>query len=369
MAAFVQLVSLDQMRNTVRRQTARYDEVQMPTSQVDYYINLAYTLRFPEQFKNLKLTKPYVFYTIPNVDTYQFVYQGGLVDDPKQQPIPGNLAVPGNIQISPPVFCQGYQLRYFENKSVFYNLWPNLSVNQIINSGGKGTGIAYTGTIPNFPFYRAQTDIFGNVTEAAVIISANVINPQSVNSGFSYLLTDQPKPTPTNINIADLVEIDGTIVGEVNYLTGEYDFTPVTPATIPADATIYAAVVPYMASRPVDVLFYNQQIVFRPCPLQIYQVEFQISQQPTQLIAANDAPELNEWWEFICLLASELIYIDFPDEQGMAYIQPFLDKQRCEAQRRTLKQLSTQRAETIFSQPRGRNGLGLYSGSLYGGGM
>ncbi len=366
--AFTQLVSLDQMRNSVRRMTARYDESQMSTSQVDYYINLAYTLRFPEQFKNLKLTKPYVFYTTPNVDTYNFVYQEGLVDDPKQLPLPGNLAVPGNIQVTPPVFCQGYQLRYYQNKSTFYNRWPNLSVNQIINSGGKGQGIAYEGTIPSFPFYRCQVDIFGNVTEAAVIISASVTNPQSADSGFSYVLTDQPKPAPSNINIADLVDVNGNVVGEVNYLTGEYDFIPSGSQVIPADATIYAAVVPYQASRPVDVLFYNQQLVFRPCPLQVFQVEFQISQQPTQLIAANDAPELNEWWEFICLLAAELIYVDFPDAEGLAYIQPFLDQQRCEAQRRTLKQLSTQRAATIYSQP-GRPLAGYFYGNEYSGGI
>lgn len=352
------------MRNTVRRMTARYDETQMTTAQIDYYINLAYTLRLPEQFKNIKLTKPYVFLTTPNVDTYQFVYEGGLVDDPTQIPLPGNLSVPGNIQITPPVYCQGYRLRYYQDKNTFYNMWPNLSVNQIINSGNGTTG-PYTGTIPSTPFYRCQVDIFGNVTEAAVIISASVTNPQSVNSGFTYTLTDQPQAAPTNINIADLVDVNGNIVGTVNYLTGDYSFTSVT-GVIPADATIYAAVVPYQASRPTDVLFYNQQIVFRPCPLQVFQVEFQISQQPSQLIAANDAPELNEWWLFLCAMAAELIYVDFPDPEGMAYLQPTLDQQRSEAQRRTLKQLSTQRAQTIFSQPH-RPLAGYFYGTEYSG--
>lgn len=363
---YTQLISLDQMRDTVRRMTARYDEAQMTTPKIDYYINLAYTLRLPEQFKNIKLTKPYVFLTTPNVDTYQFVYQDGLVDDPTETPLPGNLEVPGNIQLTPPVYCQGYRLRYFQDKNTFYNLWPNLSVNQQINSGGNTAGVAYTGIIPSTPFYRAQTDIFGNVTEAGVIISAIVQNVQSANSGFTYNLTDQPKPAPTNINIADLVDINGNVVGEINYLTGEYDFTPVVPTIIPADATIYAAVVPYQASRPTDVLFYNQQIVLRPAPLQVFQIEFQISQQPTQMFASNDAPELNEWWLFICAMAAELIYVDFPDPEGMAYLQPTLDQQRSEAQRRTLKQLGTQRAATIFSQP-GRPLAGYFYGTEYSG--
>lgn len=364
--AFTQIVSLQMMRDTTRRMTARYTEEQMTTEQIDNYINLAYTLRLPEQFKNSKLTKPYTFLTTPNVDTYPFVYEGGLVDDPTQTPFPGNLAVPGNIQITPPVYCQGYRLNYFQDKTQFYNRWPNLSVNQQIGSGGNLADVAYTGFIPSTPFYRCQTDIFGNVTEPMVIISAIVNNVQSANSGFTYTLTDQPVTGGSPNNEGDLVDVNGNIVGTVNYLTGEYDFTLADSEVIPADATIYAAVVPYMASRPTDVLFYNQQLVFRPAPLQVFQVEFQISQQPTQLIAANDAPELSEWWLFICAMAAELIYIKFPDPEGMAYLQPTLDQQRCEAQRRTLKQLSTQRADTIISRPT-RPLAGYFYGTEYSG--
>lgn len=360
MTAFTQLISLDQMRNTLRRMTARYEETQMATSMIDYYLNTAYTLRFPEQFKNIKLTKPYTFLTTPNVDTYDFIYEENPVNANPTQTV---TALPGSIQISPPVYCQGYLLRYWQDKSMFYNRWPNLSVNQIINSG-NGTAGPYTGTIPSTPFYRAQLDIFGNVTEPMVIISASVTNVQSANSAFTYTLTDVPQ---TASNIGNLIDDSNNVVGTVNYLTGAYTFTSVT-GTIPSDATIYASVVPYQASRPTDMLFYNQQLVLRPCPLQVYQVEFQISQQPTQLFAAGDAPELNEWYLLICALAAELIYIDFPDPVGMAEVMKTLEEQRCEAQRRTLKQLGTQRAQTIFSAPGwARNVAGYFTGNEYSG--
>lgn len=362
--AFTQLISLEQMQNTVRRMTARYDETQMTTDQINKYINIAYTLRFPEQFKNIKLTKPYTFLTTPNVDTYDFIYEENPVSASGQVAV----AAPGSIQITPPVYCQGYLLRYWQDKSTFYNRWPNLSVNQIINSGGKPANIAYEGTIPSTPFYRAQLDIFGNVTEPAVIISAIVENVQSADSGFVYTLTDLPQPNSATPNIGLLIEEDGTQVGSVNYLTGAYTFIPSNSTVIPGEATIYAAVVPYQASRPTDILFYNQQLVLRPCPLQVYQVEFQISQQPTQLFAAGDAPELNEWYLLICALAAELIYTDFPDPQGMAEVMKTLDEQRCEAQRRTLKQLGTQRAQTLFSAPGwSRNVASFFTGQEYSG--
>lgn len=355
-----QLVSLEQMENTVRRLTARYSEEQMTTTQIDYYINLFYTLHFPEQFKNLKLTKPYVFLTIPNVDTYDFIYE-----DTPTEPSTGNRTQlsPGNIQITPPVYCQGYILRYFQDKTTFYNRWPKLTVNQQVGVGGNLPNVHYTGNIPSFPFLRAQLDIFGNVTEAAVIISAMVNDPQAANSGFTYAITDVPQP---GSNTGDLVDQAGNVVGFVEYLTGNFDFNVANSAVLPANATIYASVVPYQASRPVDVIFYNQQITFRPVPAQVYQVEFQISQQPTQLIAANSAPELDEWYLFICAGAAKLIYADFPDDEGMKYLMPIWQEQLQLCQRRTLKQLGTQRAATIFSQP-GRPYAGYFYGTEYSG--
>lgn len=359
--SYSQLVTLDQMRNTVRRISGRYTAAQMPDTQIDTYINLAYTIHFPEQFKNLKLNKPYVFTTVPNVDTYDFIYE-----DHPTNPDTGvqSTASPGNIQITPPVYCQGYILRYYQDKTTFYNRWPNLAVNQQINTANGIAAFNYTGTITPQPFYRAQMDIFGNVTEPMVIIST------FDDSGYNYTITDKAVP---NNNIGNLVESNGTVVGTVNYITGSYQFTPMNapagnPTSLPAGDPIYAAVVPYQSSRPTDVLFYNQQIVFRPCPQQVYQVEFQISQQPTQLIASNSAPELDEWYLFICCITAKLIYTDFPDEAGMAYLMPIYQEQLQIAQRRTLRQLSSQRAQTIFSAPGwGRNQASYFFGSAYSG--
>ena len=97
-----------------------------------------------------------------------------------------------------------------------------------------------------------QLDIFGNVTEPMVIISASVVNVQSLNSAFTYTLTDSPV---ANSSIGNLIDSSNNNVGTINYLTGAYTFTSVT-GIIPLDATIYAAVVPYQPSRPTDILFY-----------------------------------------------------------------------------------------------------------------
>jgi hypothetical protein len=347
-------VNLSLMENTVRRMTARYTQTQMTTTQIYEYINLFMTLHFPLHFKNLKLTKPYVFTTVPNVDTYDFIYESGI---PLTNPV-----TKGNVQVTPPVYCQGYILRYYQDKTTFYNRWPNLSVNQQIGIGSGTPDFNYNGIIPSTPFYRAQLDIFGFVTEPLVVISA-FDNSGGINSGFNYVITDVPQPSS---DVGQLVDGQGNMVGIVNYITGAYNFTPFGATSIPTSANIYAAVVPYQASRPTDVLFYNQQLIFRPCPLQVYQVEFQISQQPVQLIEENDIPELSEWYLFICAGAAKLIYTDFPDDEGMAYLMPIWQEQLQIAQRRSLRQLGSQRAQTIFSQP-GRPLASWFWGTEYSG--
>ena len=358
-------ITLDLLRSTTRQMTARYTEVQMPTSEIDGYLNRFMTLFLPLHFKNIKLTKPYVFTTVPNVDTYQFIYEGGIATQPQQPPnLP--LSIPGNVQITPPVYCQGYILRYYQDKTTFYNRWPNLSVNQQIGVGSGSSNFTYTGIIPSTPFYRGQTYLNANgtsvVNESLVYISAYDSSGDN-NSGFNYVITDSPQE---NSDIGNLVDSLGNNVGTVNYITGAYSFIPANNASIPATANIYAAVIPYQASRPTDVLFYNQQIVFRPCPMQVYQVEFQINQQPLALISSNSLPELDEWYLFICAGAAKLIYTSFPDDEGMNYLKPIWEEQLQLAQRRTLRQLGSQRASTIFSQP-GRPLASWFFGTEYSG--
>lgn len=351
-----QLVSLLQMRNTVRRMTARYTPQSMTDSQIDNYINLFYTLHFPEQFRTLKLNKPYVFTTIPNIDTYAFAYQNGVATTPSSDPdVPND--VPGNVQIDPPVFCQGYRLNYFQDKSTFYNRWPKLSVNQQINQG-DGTGGPYIGTIASAPFLRAQVDIFDNVTESAVIIST------SNDSGTSIAITDDPN---IGSNTGNLIDEAGNIIGEINYLTGDYEFSLNGVTIIEEGDIIYASVVPYQAARPIDVIFTNQQLTFRPVPIGVFQIEFQVSQTPAQLIADESAPELDEWYLFICSGAAKLIYTDFPDPEGMQSIMPVFQEQLQLAQRRTLRQMGNQRVQTIFTD-RSRNINGFFWGSESSGG-
>lgn len=89
---------------------------------------------------------------------------------------------------------------------------------------------------------------------------------------------------------------------------------------------------------------------------------------PTALIASGDAPELNEWADFIAYGAAKRRYAKFPDPEGLAYVDKYYQEMLQLVQRRTLKQINTQRAATIFSTPTRPNIAGFFSGSAYSGG-
>lgn len=343
----------------IRKITGRYNESQMPSATIKTYFNRYYTLHFPEEYKFLKLTSPYVITTTPNVDTYSFPYESNIPNSTLPE------GTKGNITVMPPIYCQGYLLNYFQDRTTFYNVWPRRTNMFQVNTGVASTVNPYTGTIPFTPMLRAQLDVFGNVVESAVLFTAQQSNPNYV----TFLAQDKPQ---SGSDIGLITQLDGTLIppsqvniGTINYLTGAYSFTPLTP--LPSGVPINVQGLPYQTARPIAVLFYNQLFTFRPVPADIYQVEFQVSRQPSEIIATDGQPELDEWYMMLALGTAELIYTAFPDPEGLKYCQQQLDRYKQLAQRRTLKQMSSQRAQTIFSVPGNRNGIGWFGNSLPGG--
>lgn len=312
--------TIDDIRDKVRRVTGRYEDTQLTDSQIDVYINTTYKYDLPEHFQTLKLQVPYVFTTIPNVDTYNFPFND-------------------YIFVNQPAFASGYRMRWFQDKGMFYANWPKPGQLQQIDVG-NGTVGPYTGSgggIPGVPFLRAQINAAGQVQESNVIFSA-------AKSGLTLVAQDVSY-------IGDVGKLGGpqvAIGSFVNYVTGQFslEFTTSVPNNVP----IYVQVIPYGAGRPIDVLFNNQQFTIRPVPDKVYQIEFQAYKSPTSMLAGQ-SPELDDWWQFLAYGAACKVYADFPDAEGMAYAQQLFQEQKELVQRRTLKQLGTQRAQTLFSVP------------------
>ena len=354
------MATLQDIRNKVRRVTARYTQESLNDAQIDDYINTFYLLEFPENIRNLKLLVPFTFTTTPGVACYDFPYQAGFTD-------PNGLPSSGYSNIKPPAYCQGYLLRYFQDKTQFYAVWPKRTQIYQIGSGNGTTG-PYIGMIPFAPMLRAEQDIYGKVTEANVIISAQQGNKETDGASFVFTATDNPvqrlsgpigstvySPSDTGYLSSNGQNLPNSFI---NYITGEFQLN--TTTEIPNGVPINVQAIPFMGSRPVDFLFYNQQMIVRPVPADVYQIEVQGVMTPVAMIANSDFPQLDEWWQFLALGAAKLVYTDYPDPEGLEYCMKLFQEQLLLAQRRSLVQFSTQRANTLFSTQYKQFGPGYY---------
>ena len=321
--------TLQDIRNKVRKLTARPSTDQISDAEIDNYINTYYIYDMPETLRLLKLKDTYTFTTQPNIEVYDF---------PNTQ----------YITVEPPAYCGGQQIQYFQDNDLFYREWPKINFIQQV-AVGNGTNGPYTGIMNSgsnsfsaVPFLRSKnptgTNPPGNQgRDINVIISANISSSQATtaiddgNGGF----------------------IDGTtllpIPGTIDYING--NFTVTFSQAIPAGAQINADFIPYVASLPRSIMLYQNQFFLRPIPDKAYIVQVNAFRFPTTFATTspNQTPELNQWWQLLAYGAALKILVDNADFENAENFRPYYTEQLLQVQRRTVKLLSNQRSSTIYS--------------------
>lgn len=295
--------TLQTIRNKIRNITGRVSSDQLSNAALDNYINNFYLYDFPEHLKTINLDAFITFNLEPNVDTYgspQFFSEGVL-----------------DFKI--PAYISGYQLSLWQSPDQFYKKWPILKFIQQVGAGNGGP--TYTFTLTNTPLLPnsllvSASETFNNA------LTAN----DNGNGGF----------------VGDVVS------GSVDYETGVVSIT--FNGDIPAGNTLYAQHFPYVASRPFDVLYYEHQFVFRPVPDQAYEFKISALLRPTELIEDTQQPLFEEWGDVIAYGAALKIAVEDSDFEQYARLYPIFQQQYLLSQRRTLKQLSTQRVATPYSR-------------------
>jgi hypothetical protein len=146
------------------------------------------------------------------------------------------------------------------------------------------------------------------------------------------------------------------LVGTINYITGEYEIT--FSAAIPEGNQINASYIPYVASLPRCMVYYQNQFIMRPIPDKAYIVEINAFRYPTALASNIAQPELNFWWQLLAYGAALKILVDNADYDNAERLRPYFNEQLLMVQRRTIKQQTNQRSSTIYSQDGATYGLG-----------
>jgi len=347
---------LSRLRYTVRKITGKFDTNQLPDSSpgsglvsvsnppgVDDYINDFYMYDFPEHMRTLKLDDWFIFNTLPNCGTYN---------------------VPQSIfQLQPPFYVDGYEFNWHQNPAEFYRIWPELDVITVAAAVGDGINPIFNFTLTASP-----------IIQGSVVIGMQPNTPSPSQQLETLTDTDQPVllDQPLNMKFINPGTLTGNLgsTGTIDYLTGNISITYVTPP--PAGVNINVHFRPYVASRPRDALFFQQQIFLRPIPNDVFQIKIMAYNMPTAVISSatnaaqrslltsggelqgafngtlTDVPQFNEWWQFLAYGAALKIFIEEGDHEEYARNKVYFEEAKLIAQRKTLKQLANQRIPTVY---------------------
>jgi hypothetical protein len=325
----------------------------------------------PANIKLENLLTDFSFYTNPGQDTYNtdeasFGGPSGAVNNPLY-----------NFQnkyqtLNPPVYIAGFGSRFFQSPELFFGVYPKINSIQLVGTGNGSA--AFTGVV------NAQQSIIPPTSNQFIYLLQNNVTFSAIGSpGTSeqegMAMVDVPlidAATGFKLNIGNLYDANGSVYNDpingprtipptvvdstnnINYLTGV--FTVTFPMNTVTGTPINSQTVPQNTALPQALMFYSNTFTLRPVPDQAYRINFEVRQRPVALLSSGQAPELEEWWQYIAYGAAIKIFQDRMDLYSVALIAPEYRRQETLCLRRTLVQNGTQRATTIYADPNNNNG-------------
>jgi hypothetical protein len=335
----------------------------------------------------------YQFVTVPNVDQYNMplynIQSGTLQSNIGMFPVYQGFFAPCKVI--------GIDVPFYTQRSQFFSVWPNYyqPVSEVaIGNGGatyqftlpflsgqpsnvniqasglmRGhvdiTGIIATGTNVdppvgttlnlNIPYTSIYPAVYITSTDAT---GANVVVQDSgqfltgnVNNGL--LMPSGTSP----FGYAPLPGGYSTTVNTINYSTGVVNVT--FPVNIPAGQVINAQCLYYNPGLPRSVLFYNNTLTFRNPPDSQYLVEINAYLTPAAFLASGQAAPFGYMTEYIARGAARKILADTGDSEQFAFYEPLFREQEMLVWKRSQRQFTADRTQTIY-------GGGLGSQGQYG---
>ncbi len=333
----------------VRRLTASASEASLSSTDIQQAVNTFYNNDFPYAIKIDQQRSVYKFLTIPNVDRY---------------PVDVN-----NLQgFRAPVYFEGIQGNFFKNRDQLFNLYPRYPT-QYQPISGDGMTKNFTFSLfgnnvnpfpqPNFGILSTQVviggiDVNGNPIRiiddgGGVVNSFGIgsntttgqlifVNQNAVGNNVYLDASNVQQPAvpnlspiggPNNANLPNNAYPPSPLTpqycGTVNYVTTQFTVTfPVAPA---AGTSINVWASQYQVGRPYNALFWNNEITIRPVPDNVYLVEIETYQTPSQFLNTSNHPVLNQWAQYLAYGAACEILRDRQDMEGVANLQEGFKRQ------------------------------------------
>ena len=327
---------------------------------IDENVNTYTLYDFPQALRLFDLHTTVSWTCLPYVDTYK-------TDKSTAPTWPLYNFRNRYTSVNPPVYVAGYLANYSQSREQFYGAWPQVaSIQQ--QTAGDGATTNFSGFVTNAGGASANNAqgtfiLQNNVTFSSVDTNNNgvALVDQPILDSVTLLPTQYGRmynpsyPAPAPLVLPAPYTTAGTFPNNnfINYYTGQYNIT-FTAAPKEGQA-VNSQVYYYVPSRPLSVLYYDNQFVLRPVPDQPYKITIEAYTLPSELLLSAQSPELEQWWQLIAYGAAIKILQRRFDYDGVALITPEFKNQENLALSRTVVQQTTQRVGTIYSN---QNDLG-----------
>ena len=364
------------------------------------YVNRFWIMDVDAEMQLFDLKKKYQFQTVPGVDQYNMPLYNPQTESGGQ-----------SIGMYPmyqgflgPAYVNGVSVPFETQKGNFFNIYPPvLTLMQVVGTGNGGSSYTIQLPIlsaPPVPLNPPVNCILrGHVDMQGIISTGNNVDPPvetTLNLNIPYtstfpafylttldtngnsivvsdsgqFLVNAPNNgllmVPGNSSTIGNTALSGgysTTSNTVNYLSGLVNVT--FPEPIPLGVQINAQAYYFQTGLPRALLFYNNTIYLRNPPDSQYLVELDAYMSPAAFINSTDAIPFAYMAEYIARGAARKILLDTGDVEQFQFYEPEFVRQRNLVWKRSQRQFTSTRTETIYSQ--GMNyGQGGYNN--FGGG-
>lgn len=361
------------------------DEVITDSLIVDY-INRFWLIDVDARLQLFDLKTKYQFQTIPGVDQYNMpLYEA------QTSSLQAKIGVfPVYQGFMPPCYANGIQMPFYTERASFYNIWPDYlqPLSQVATGDGDSTTFQFT--LPFFPAVPGHLDMSGVI---AYVNAGNAYQDPIFASNFPVssggnieIPTTSFFPgvyiTYTNLNGSNTVISDSgmffeggntselygllmqqgnaplgnsplsnnsyaTTQNTVNYNTGVVNIT--FPTAPPAGTPIQAQCYFYQQGIPRGVLFYNNCLKLRNPPDTQYLIELDAYLTPGAFLSSSNAIPFAYMAEYLARGAARKILSDTGDVEQFTFYEPLFIEQERLVWKRSQRQFTSTRTETIFS--------------------
>lgn len=400
----------------VRRIIKSPSNAQITDDLIIDYINRFWIMDVDARIQLFDLKTTYQFQTTPAVDRYNMPLYDVQVE---------GVTEPQDINFYPvyqgfmgPAYIQGIQVPFNTLRNEFFNIWPNVVQQQQVVGTGDGTSGPFTlnigllgnpGTPLNPPvqaILRGHVDMAGIIAtgqneDPPLVTGVEITNQErfiesvpvtsvfsavyftsigsdgsnivvadsgqflSANQNFGLLMVPGKAPfgnTPLRSGILGVDDYSITL-NTINYLNGQAIVK--FPTAIPLGAVINAQVYFFKTGLPRGILFYNNTLTLRSPPDRQYLVELDAYLTPAAFLNTEAAVPFGYMSEYIARGTARKILADTGDVEQFNFYEPLFREQEMLIWKRSQRQWTATRTQTIYSQGlnMGQSGFNNMSGS------